>query len=231
MNAPSTAPEANDSTASPASSTERSMNCAPSATPSCTTPQPIVARRDSRSSGASSGTVRAPRQVEVVDRGRGHGVQRRRQRRRDNRRDDEAGEARRQLGRRRTAAAPRRCGRAARQRHVLVEGEEHHADAEEQRELGEDDDAAQHQAGGGGPRRWWRRAAAAPGTDRCRGWPGSARRRRRGPSTACRWSTGFVRQVPDRELAGRHAGRGPLRPSRPGISPSSCTATAAAPAT
>ena len=47
-NAPSTAPDANDSTDSPASSTDRSIHCAPSATPSWTTPQAIVAWRDTR---------------------------------------------------------------------------------------------------------------------------------------------------------------------------------------
>ncbi len=46
--APRTAPDAKDSTASPASRTERSINCAPMATPSCTTPQKMVACRDTR---------------------------------------------------------------------------------------------------------------------------------------------------------------------------------------
>src|SRR5207253_10988465 len=41
--APSTDPEANDSTARPASSTDRFMNCAPIATSSWTTPQATVA--------------------------------------------------------------------------------------------------------------------------------------------------------------------------------------------
>ena len=47
-NAPSTAPDANDNTASPASSTDRFMNCAPIATASCTTPQATVACFDTR---------------------------------------------------------------------------------------------------------------------------------------------------------------------------------------
>ena len=47
-NAPSTGPAAKDSTSRPASSTDRSIHCAPSATPIWTMPQPIVACRDSR---------------------------------------------------------------------------------------------------------------------------------------------------------------------------------------
>ena len=47
-NAPSTDPDANDSTARPASSTERFMNCAPIATSSCTMPQATVACFETR---------------------------------------------------------------------------------------------------------------------------------------------------------------------------------------
>ncbi len=46
--APSTAPDANDNTAKPASSTERFMNCAPIATASCTTPHATVACFETR---------------------------------------------------------------------------------------------------------------------------------------------------------------------------------------
>ena len=133
-NAPSTAPDANDSTASPASSTERSIHCAPSATPSCTTPQPTVASRDTRISVALVRVGPDVLQIEVVHGRRRHGVQRRRQRRGDDRRDDEAGE------RRASATLTTKTGRisslrpsALRQRRLLVVDEQHDADEQEQR--------------------------------------------------------------------------------------------------
>ena len=53
-NAPSTDPEAYDSTASPASSTDCRIHCAAIATPICTTPQMTVQMRDTRISVRSS---------------------------------------------------------------------------------------------------------------------------------------------------------------------------------
>src|SRR5262245_13074065 len=53
-NAPSTGPLASESTDRPASSTDRAIHCDPSATPTWTMPQAIVARRAKASRYASS---------------------------------------------------------------------------------------------------------------------------------------------------------------------------------
>ena len=92
-NAPSTGPDANDSTARPASSTDRFMNCAPMATRELhDAPGDRRLLRDAHLRGLIGRRIDVG-QVEVADRRRRHGVERRRQRRGDDRRDDEAGEA------------------------------------------------------------------------------------------------------------------------------------------
>ena len=92
-NAPSTGPDANDSTARPASSTERFMNCAPSATRELhDAPRHRGLLRDAHLRGLIGRRVDVG-QVEIADRRRRHRVERRRQRRGDDGRDDEAGEA------------------------------------------------------------------------------------------------------------------------------------------
>ena len=98
MNAPSTGPVVSDSTDRPASSTDCRIHCAPSATASCTMPQPN--RRLPRQPHQRRLVSVGPHvlQIEIVHRRRGHRVERRRQRRGDDRRDDEADRAVRQRG-------------------------------------------------------------------------------------------------------------------------------------
>ena len=92
-NAPSTDPDAYDSTARPASSTDRCIHCAPTATPICTTPQTTVQMPRHAHQGLLVGVRPLVFQVEVVDRRRRHRIEGRRQGGRHDRRDDEAGGA------------------------------------------------------------------------------------------------------------------------------------------
>ena len=97
-NAPRTGPAANESTSSPASRTDRSIHCAPSATAICAMPQPMVASRDIAHERRLVGVGADVLDVEVVDRRRGQRVDRRRQRGGHDRGDDEPGDAGRQRG-------------------------------------------------------------------------------------------------------------------------------------